>query len=388
MTLVKQICARGVWDETIPGITFDENGVSNYAHLFDQLVEAYPRGDKGQNYWNDLVTKIKKKGRGKQYDCIIGVSGGTDSSYLLHLSREYGLNPLAVNLDNGWNSEIAVKNIKKMTSALNIDLETYVIEYEEIKDLLRSYMLAKLPWIDTPTDLSIKAILYKIALREGIKYIFRGNDFRSEGSQPKEWTYGDGRQLLAVHKKFGKVKLKTFPNYTLFNLFYYGFFRKIKSVYPYYYINYNKTNAQNFLINTYGWKYYGGHHYENSFTKFAISYWMYKKFGIDKRKITYSSLILSGEIERDYALKQLAQPPYTKEDVEPMLVFVLKKLDLTRKQLDEIMEPPNCSYLDYPSYNFILTTMLKIAKPFLSLIFLHKPQSVFQTEMRNQSSTQ
>ena len=210
MPLQGKVCSRGVWDESVPGIVFDEQGVSNYAHLFDKLVEAYPRGETGKQEWARLLEMIKAKGKGKRYDCIIGVSGGTDSSYLLHLAKEQGLRPLAVNLDNGWSSDIAVKNIKKMCTALNIDLETYVIDYEEIKDLLRSYMLAGLPWIDTPTDLAIKAILYKIAAREGIRYVLRGNDFRSEGSQPYEWTYGDGRQLKAINQKFGRVKLKTF----------------------------------------------------------------------------------------------------------------------------------------------------------------------------------
>lgn len=380
MALKGQLCTRGVWDESVPGITFDENGVSNYAHLFDKLVEAYPRGDTGKVHWNSIVSKIKKEGSGKQYDCVIGVSGGTDSSYLLHLAREHGLRPLAVNLDNGWSSEIAVKNIKKMTAALNIDLETYVIEYEEIKDLLRSYMLARLPWVDIPTDLAIMAILYKIAAREGVKYVLRGNDFRTEGSQPKEWTYGDGRQLLAVHKKFGNVKLKTFPNYTLFNLFYYGFFRKIKSIYPFYYIDYNKTNAKQFLTDRYGWQYYGGHHHENLFTKFAISYWLFEKFGIDKRKITNSALILSGEMDRSEAINELSKLPYNEKD--QMLCFVLKKLDLSKKQFDELMLAPNCSYLDYPSYDFLLSKILTVSKPFLKLIFQHKPQSVFQAEMR------
>lgn len=380
MALKGQVCTRGVWDESVPGITFDENGVSNYAHLFDKLVEAYPRGDTGKVHWNSIVSKIKKEGSSKQYDCVIGVSGGTDSSYLLHLAREHGLRPLAVNLDNGWSSEIAVKNIKKMTAALKIDLETYVIEYEEIKDLLRSYMLARLPWIDIPTDLAIMAILYKIAAREGVKYVLRGNDFRTEGSQPKEWTYGDGRQLLAVHKKFGNVKLKTFPNYTLFNLFYYGFFRKIKSIYPFYYIDYNKTNAKQFLTGRYGWQYYGGHHHENLFTKFAISYWLFEKFGIDKRKITNSALILSGEMDRSEAINELSKLPYNEKD--QMLSFVLKKLDLSKKQFDELMLAPNCSYLDYPSYDFLLSKILTVSKPFLKLIFQHKPQSVFQAEMR------
>jgi N-acetyl sugar amidotransferase len=381
MSLKGQICTRGVWDETIPGIIFDKNGVSNYAKLFDKLVESYPRGETGQNTWDSIVKEIKSKGKNNKYDCIIGASGGTDSSYLLHLAKQYGLRPLAVNLDNGWNSDISMKNIKKMTSFLKIDLETYVINYEEVKDLLRSYMVASLPWVDLPTDLAIKAILYKIANRERIKFILRGNDFRSEGTQPTEWTYGDGKQLLAIHRSYGNTKLKTFPNYTLFSLFYYGFFKSIKSIYPYYFIDYNKKQAQEFLQKTYGWEYYGGHHHENVFTKFVISYWIYEKFGIDKRKISLSAQILSGEINRPDAIKLLNEPPYQTDKRDIMIEYVLKKLDFTRDEFEDLINAPNKSFKDYPSYHLLFTRFMKITRPLLKLVFIHKPQSVYKMEV-------
>lgn len=386
MTFKGRICAKGVWDESVPGIQFDEFGVSNYAGLFEALAKAYPRGESGLQQWNSIVDKIKSRPASKQYDCIIGVSGGTDSSYLLHLSREYGLKPLAVNLDNGWSSDIAVKNIKKMTTALNIDLETYVIDYDEIKDLLKSYMYAGLPWIDMPTDLAIKAILYKIAAREGVKYVLRGNDFRSEGSQPEEWTYGDGRQLKVIHKKFGKVRLKTFPNYTLSQLVYFGFIKGIKSIYPFYYLDYNKKDAQQFLKEKYNWEYYGGHHHENLFTKFVIAYWLFEKFGIDKRKITFSAQVLSGEMSRESAINEIQRAPLTRDETEPMLNFVLKKLDLTRTEFERLMQAKNHNFHDYPSYHFMLKRFLSYASPLLKLVFIHKPQSIFQAEMRRSES--
>ncbi len=381
MPFIGKTCTRGVWDESVPKITFDENGVSNYAQLFDKLVEAYPRGEKGQCDWDAMVQKIKANGKGKRYDCIIGVSGGTDSSYLLHIAKELGLRPLAVNLDNGWNSDIAVKNIKKMTSALGIDLDTYVVDYEEIKDLLKSYMYAGMPWIDMPTDLAIKAVLYKIAAREGVKFILRGNDFRSEGSQPTEWTYGDGKQLKYLHRKFGKVPLKTFPNYTISSLFFYGAIRKIKSIYPFYFLDYNKNKAQDFLIAKYGWEYYGGHHFENIFTRFVMSYWLYEKFGIDKRKITLSAQVLSGEISRESAIKTITELPYKNEELDEVLNYITKKLDLTRDDFDKIYRAPNYGYKDYPSYHYIFNTMSRFANPVLSLIFNNKPQSLFKAEM-------
>lgn len=380
-----KICSRGVWDSTIPGITFDEKGASNYSMLMDNLMSAYPRGDKGSQEWNKIVDRIKKSHTKSKYDCIIGVSGGTDSSYLLYLAKEHGLRPLAVNLDNGWNSDISVKNIRKMTEALDIDLETYVIDYEEIKDLLRAYMKAGLPWIDMPSDLAIKAVLYKIAGRERIKYILRGNDFRSEGTQPREWTYGDGRQLRYIHKNFGSVKLKTFPNYTLSDLMYYSLALGIKSIYPFYYIDYQKKTAQKFLQEHFGWEYYGGHHFENIFTRFAISYWLYEKFGIDKRKITLSAQILSGEISRKEALEILSSKPYDDSGKAKILDYVIKKLGLTREEFGMIMQSKNKSYVDYPSNYKLIDNLNYFSRPVLKRIFIHKPQSVFQAEMRKES---
>ena len=211
-----KICQRGLWNSTIPGIEFDENGVSNYAKMFDKYVEQYPRGQKGKDDWDKYLSEIKLAGKNKKYDCIIGVSGGTDSSYLMHLAIKQGLRPLAVTLDNGWSSDVSVQNIKNVTNALKIDLETYVIDYEEIKDIQKSYIKAGLPWIDFPTDQAIKSVLYRIANRENIKYILIGHDFRSEGSQPNEWTYGDSKQIKYIQKKFGTKKLKTFPNISIF----------------------------------------------------------------------------------------------------------------------------------------------------------------------------
>ena len=379
------VCAIGVWDETIPGISFDAKGVSNYHMLMSKLIEAYPRGVKGLEIWKDMVIKMKKAGEAKPYDCIIGVSGGTDSSYLLWLAKEYGLRPLAVNLDNGWSSDIAVKNIKKMTEALGIDLETYVINYEEIKDLNRCYMKAGLPWVDIPTDLAIKAVLYKIANREKIKFILRGNDFRSEGTQPREWTYGDSRQLDYIHRKYGTVKLKTYPDYRIINLIYNSLIKNIKSIYPFYYIDYRKKDAQKFLQEKYGWEYYGGHHYENLFTRFAISYWLYEKFGIDKRKITLSAQIVSGEIPRNQAIEILRMKPYDEEDKQYFLAFVLKKLDFTNDEFDQLMNARNKSYLDYPSDYRFIDNMINISGPIIKKVFLHKPQSLFQAEMRKKN---
>lgn len=246
-----QVCTRGVWDTTVPGIMFDENGVSNYSKIHDQLVAKYPRGEKGLQDWKIIVQQIKENGKGKKYDCVIGISGGTDSSYLLHLACGYVLRALAVNLDNGWNSKISVENIKKLTSKLNIDLETYAVDPDEMNDILLSYMKAALPWVDGPSDQAIKSILYKTAYRKGIKYILSGGDFKSEGKQPSEWTYSDVRQLKYIQNKFGHHKFKTFPYLTIKEIVYLSYIKGIIVISPYNYLDYQKKTAQAFLTKEY-----------------------------------------------------------------------------------------------------------------------------------------
>lgn len=374
---MNQICAIGLWDESVPGIKFDEKGVSNYAKMFLKFTELYPRGEKGQAEWEEWLRRIKKDGKNKKYDCIVGVSGGTDSCYLLYLADKYGLRPLAFNLDNGFSSKIAVENIKKVTNALKIDLETFVIDYEEVKAVLRSYIKASLPWIDGPTDLAIKAALYQVSEREGVKYIFNGSDFRSEGKQPTEWTYTDARQLLFVLKKFEHLKLKSFPYYTILQFIRFGYLKKIKMLRPYYYLDYEKRKAQEFLMNEYGWEYYGGHHYENIFTRFAISYWLPEKFGIDKRIITLSALVMNSEITREQALDELKKDPYDLNEMQYDKEYVLKKIEMTINEFEECFSKPNKYYFDYPSYMGLLKTFNKLSitgikkiVPFMPSIFI------------------
>ncbi|MFC2136159.1 N-acetyl sugar amidotransferase [Bacteroidota bacterium] len=378
-----QICKLGIWDETIPGIKFDQNGVSNYAKIQHKLMSDFPRGKVGEQTWQEILNKSKNKRKNKKYDCIVGVSGGTDSSYLLHLLRKYNLRPLAVNLDNGWSSEIAVTNIKNITEKLNIDLETYVIDYEEIKDLMRSFMLAGLPWIDAPTDLAIRSILYLMAAKENIKYIFVGNDFRSEGKQPTEWTYSDQKQLIYLHNKFGKVKLKTYPIISLGKFLYLGYFRKIKLVPVYNYIGYQKKHAQEFLKEKYGWKYYGEHHHENLFTKFTIGYWQFKKFGIDKRKITYSAQVLSGEIEREKALEKIFHSPYDEKELKNDLDYILNKLGFSNEEFTKIWKSANHSFRDYPSYYLYFEKFYKYIWPLISQVVHSKPKIFYEYDERN-----
>jgi N-acetyl sugar amidotransferase len=366
-------CSKGLWDTTIPGITFDEDGVSNFCRMQESLMKQYPRGEKGLDDLAKIVSKMKKEGAAKKYDCIIGVSGGTDSCYLLHIAHEYGLKVLVVNLDNGWNSDIVVKNIKVVTTELHYDLETYVIDYEEVKSVLKSYILAGFAWADAPTDDAIKSVLYKVALREGIKYVLNGADFRSEGKQPLAWTYSDSKQLKYITKKFSKSRIKTFPNVSLFNLVFFSLVKRIKTVRPLYFLPYEKKAARKLLEEKYGWLYYGGHHHENIFTKFIISYWLPVKFGIDKRIISYSAQVLSGEISREEALQLLSKPSYDVKSIDENISYILKKLDLSRIEFDKAFNGEKKYYYDYPSYFPLILRFAKIGKFISNRIFSFKP---------------
>lgn len=383
MGIIGKTCSIGVWDESIPGIEFDDKGESNYSKIFKNMLNDFPRGEIGQNQWEGIVLKIKKNGRNKKYDCIIGVSGGTDSSYLLHVAKELGLRPLAVFLDNGWSSNISLKNIEKMTKDLNVDLYTHVIDYNEVKSVLCSYLKAGLPWADCPTDIAIRAILFKITKKYNLKHILIGHDFRSEGFQPTEWTYSDERQLRYLNKQFGTKKLKTFPLLSLSSFIYYTFIKKIQYLKPFFYIDYSKKEAKHLLKEKYDWEDYGGHHYENIYTKFIISYWLYEKFGIDKRKITFSAQILSGEISREFALKELSKLPFDKENVGNDIDYILKKLDITENEFKTIFENKNHYYFDYPSYFKLLKYSKGIIFYFLKFLLPNKPLFLYQYKSRN-----
>lgn len=344
------LCTRCVIDSTVPGSSFGRDGVCNYCRLHDILDRESPRGQDGEKILDDLVARIKQNGRGKNYDCVVGVSGGTDSIYLLYLTKRLGLRPLAVHFDNGWDSEIAVNNIQKALTTLQIDLQTYVVDWEEFKDILRSFLKASIPWADIPTDIGIVSALYRVANQEHLRYILVGNNFRTEGKMPTEWTYADGRMLKAIHHRFGQRKIKTFPNLTLFDMAYYSLVWRIRILRPLNYVDYRKDKARDILSKEMDWQYYGGHHYESIYTRFAYSFLLPRKFHIDKRIITHSALVRSGEMTREAALESLAQAAYPPDQAQQDVSYVIKKLDLSEAEFAEIMAQPPKSFRDYPSY--------------------------------------
>jgi len=381
-----KICSTCIMDDTVPGITFDASGECNYCKIHWALDKEYPKNEIGKQKFNTIIKKIKKAGTGKKYDCIIGVSGGTDSCYLLHLANQHGLKPLAVNLDNGWNSEIAVNNIKKCTAKLNIDLRTYVVDWEEMKDIQIAFLKASLPWADCPTDIAITSSLYKIAAEENIKYILVGADFRTEGKQPSEWTYGDGKLIRFIHKKFGHLRMKTFPNLEIFDLIYYGFLKGIKNLRPLYYLNYNKDTARTLLERLYDWQYYGGHHLESIYTHFILTYWLPVKFEIDKRKVTFSAQIRSGHRNREEALKELQQAGRDFKNDQEMIGYVIKKLGLTPKEFTMIMMTPNRAISEYPSYYPLMKSCSPIVKRMLKFALPWTPTTINESELRKIST--
>lgn len=373
-----KICSRCVLDKSIPNIEFDENGECNYCKLHDILDKDFPTGKEGKRQLGLLFEDIRDAGKGKEYDCIVGVSGGVDSTYLVHIAKKYGLNPLAVHLDNGWDSEIAVSNIKNSIEKLGVDLYTYVIDWREVRDIHLSLIKASYPWVDGTTDLAIVSTLYRVAAENGIRYVLQGSDFRTEGKQPTKWTYIDGKIIKSIHKKYGSFsKLSSFPILTLSKFINYELLKKIKTLRPLYYLDYDKKKAKEFLKKNYAWKDYGGHHHESIFTRFIIGYWLPNKFGIDKRKITFAAQVRSGLMSRERALKELKSSPYEVGRIEEDKDYIVKKLGITMEDFVKYFGSTNTSYTDYPSYKSIFE-IVKRYGDFVFKVFRMKPMITYQ----------
>lgn len=361
----KIICSRCIMDDTVKGITFDESGECTFCKIHDDLDKKFPLNDTTDLALNNLIEKIKQKGKNDKYDCIVGVSGGKDSSFTLVKTVELGLRPLAVHFDNGWNSELAVNNIQNICSKLNVDLYTHVANWEEFKDLQKSFLMASVPDGEVPTDWSITSVLYEIANKKNIKTIIGGNTFRTEGTTPLTWTYQDPKYIKGIHKKFGTKNIRSFPIMSMFSFLYLSFFKKIKWVRILYYLPYNEDEAVDYLKEKYEWRNYGGKHFESTYTKFFQSYVLIRKFNIDKRKLHYSAKIRSNQMTRNLALEQIKVDPF--QDGESSIEYILKKLDMKEEELDQIMKSEIKSFKNYPSY-YSLIKLLKRPLQFLSRI--------------------
>jgi N-acetyl sugar amidotransferase len=369
--MTHQTCTRCVYDSSIEGITFDQAGLCSYCQKYDKLAARFidiPQEQKQQQL-NTIVSKIKRLGSNKPYDCILGLSGGVDSSYLAWLAKDLGLRPLVVHFDNGWNSEMAVKNIENIVNKLDYDLETYVFNWEEFRDLQRAYFKAGVVDIEVPTDYLIFAVLNKIASKKGIKYILSGYNYATEFGMPKGWNISnkfDNENLKDIHQRFGNVRLKNFPTFGRYQIFYYEKILGIETAPLLNYITYVKKDVKAFIAQELSWQDYGGKHYESIFTRFYQGYVLPKKFGIDKRKAHWSALICSGQATKAEALADLEKAPYPVELQQEDYEYVSKKLGFLKTEFDEIMQakPVPHDFYKTENENDLLWRLYKSAMKF------------------------
>ncbi len=363
-----QICTKCVMDTTDSKIVFDENGVCDHCNTFyKDILPNWHTDAKGDKALKEIITKIKKEGEGKDFDCLMGMSGGIDSSYLLYAMKEkYGLRPLVFHVDAGWNSQIAVNNIERLVDGLGLDLYTEVINWEEIKDLQLAYFKSGVPHIDTPQDHAFFATMYKFASKHKIKYILTGGNYSTECVRnPLEWMYyqSDSIQLRDIYKKHGTGVLKDYPvTNILWHKIYLPYFKGIKLIRPLDFIPYHKDEAMQFLVDTYGYQKYPQKHFESRFTRFYEAFWLPKKFGFDTRKVQYSSLILTNQMTREDALEELKTPAYDSETIKQDFEFIANKLGISVEELQGYMDAPNKTYKDYKSQENIYNIGAKVMR--------------------------
>jgi len=363
-----QICTNCIMDTTDSSIIFDEKGICDYClNYYENILPNWHPNEQGEKELAPVIEKIKKEGKNKDHDCIIGMSGGVDSSYVTYIAKEkFGLRPLVFHVDAGWNSQQAVNNIEKLVDGLGLDLHTEVINWEEMKDLQLAFFKAQVPHIDTPQDHAFFAGLYNFAAKQGVKYILTGANYSTECvREPLEWHYhaSDLVQLKDIHKKFGKHPLKTFPLADIFTYkLYYRYIKGVKVVKPLNYVPYIKEQAMQELIDKFGWQKYAHKHYESRFTRFYEGYWLPTKFGYDKRRAHFSSLILTKQMTRDEALTKIAEKAYDEQTISQDFEYIANKLGITVNELGDIMNGPNKTYRDYKSRMPMITLATKVLR--------------------------
>lgn len=343
-----KLCSRCIYDETVKGITFDEHGVCVYCRTVDKLAAEYKTGTPaGEAALMSIVDDIKRDGRHKKYDCVVGVSGGTDSSFTLLKAVEWGLRPLAVHYDNTWNTATATENIRKVLSKLNIDLYTHVIDNREADDIIRAFFRASVPDLDCATDIALAETLYRAAATAGVRYILEGHSFMAEGISPLGMIYMDGKYIESVHRMFGTRPMKTYPNMKFAEFMKWVVAYRIRKIRPLWYIAYSKKDAKARLTRELGWQDYGGHHLENRITAFHHSYYNPVKFGIDNRNTVLSASVRSGIMSREDALEEYRKPPYMEEG---LVDYFKKRLRMSDDEFVATLKRPNKTYRDYPTY--------------------------------------
>lgn len=338
-----QVCTTTVMDTSDPDIRFDADGVCNYVSEYREFQATLPDVHVREARLRVLLENIRAKGKGKKYDCIIGVSGGVDSSFLACKLHEWGLRPLVFHFDNGWNSELAVRNIEELVTRLDFDLETFVVDWDEFRELQAAYFRASVVDIEVPTDHMIFAALHRAAVRNGIRVLISGHNYDTEWLLPKAWYYSkfDLRNIMDINRRFGRAGIGRLPKLGVWQQFYYHHINGVRTVQPFQYMQFNKAEAKHYLIEHMGWRDYGGKHHESIFTRFYQGYVLPRKFGIDKRKAHLSNLILSGQITRDHAIHELQNPPYDEVLQADDKKYVAKKLGFSEAEFELILgEPP------------------------------------------------
>lgn len=360
-----RICNRCVMDTTVPDIEFNSAGVCNYCRAAENRLssELYV-GKEYKELFDNLIKQIKKVRINKTYDCIIGVSGGVDSSFVAYLVKhKYGLRPLAVHFDNGWNSELAVQNIEILLKKLDIDLYTHVVDWEEFKDLQLSFLRASVANCEIPTDHAIIALLYQTAAKYKIRYILHGGNLSTESIMPSIWMH-DARDLLfmkTIHKKFGTKPLRTVPVMSYSRLGWYILVRKIRYIGVLNYLYYEKEKAMQFLEDEFGWRKYGGKHFESIYTRFFQGYFLPKKFGMDKRRPHFASLIISGQMSREKALTELENPPYDPQTAKEDVDYIRQKFCLSDDDFNVVMRNPIKTSDDYSNSQWLFKRFSPVA---------------------------
>lgn len=356
-------------DTTDPEIIFSEEGYCNHCTNFlnDTISKTY-QGLETDKKLEDAIAEIKRKGKHSKYDCLIGVSGGVDSSYVAYITHKLGLRTLAVHLDNGWNSEEAVLNIKNICNKLNIDYTSFVLDWEEFKDLQLSILKSSIVEVEIPTDIAIMGALHKTASKHNIKYIISGGNYATEGILPEKWFYNpkDLKLLKSIQSIFGNKRINKFPYFDYKKEIYYKFFRGIKMFYLLNYIPYNKDKVIKLLEEDLDWKYYGGKHYESKFTGFVQSYYQYEKFNLDYRRATFSTQICCGTMSRSSAIKALEKKPYNEKKINTEIEYISKKLGIEKNEFLDIFNTPPKSYTDYPNDEKKLNFIYKVYKKTIS----------------------
>ena len=363
-----QVCSNCVMDTSDSQIVFDEHGVCDHCNGFkrDVLPNWHP-DDQGKAMFREVVEKIKHEGQGKPFDSIIGMSGGLDSSYLLHLAvSEFGLRPLVFHVDGGWNTDIAVNNIQMLVDKLGLDLYTEVINWEEMRDFQLAFFKAGVPHLDIPQDHAFVATLYHFANKHGIKYILNGGNYATECVRnPLEWLYygTDMAQLRDIHRRFGTRALKTYPfSSILFHKVYLRYIKGVQVVKPLNWLPYTKALAIKTLSETYGWRPYPQKHFESRFTKFYEGYWLPTRFGYDTRRVQYSSLILTGQMTREEALAKLEKPAYDPNTIDEEFEYIATKLGISVDELRHYHSMPKKTYKDYRNQEWLFDLGAKALK--------------------------